>query len=412
MQAILARGLVDSNWFSWGARPTMSGRLLALDIVRGMAALLVCLGHIRSCVFVDWAEVTTPTIFDRFFYLGTGLGGQAVMIFFVLSGYLVGGNVLGSISSGKWSWLSYCSKRLVRLWVVLVPALVLTFLWDSAGEVFASSAYEGAFYSLLLSGPHPARSISEGITAFIGNMFFLQTITVPVYGSNSPLWSLANEFWYYLLFPLLLLAPQRGWLKGGLLGVSALAILVLLPTQIIMGGLIWLMGAAAWWLAHRAGVPKYFRRLPLAIIVSSLLFIASLSASRFDIWFGSNYAIGAATAALIYSLSVYGWTQTPSILRSVFEYVAPPWERLSEISYTLYLVHFPLVIFIWFTVLAPTQLQPDFTGAMIFTAILAAALIYSHAVWWFFERHTPFLQRIAIATLNKWTESAFGTIKS
>lgn len=385
----------------------MSGRLLALDIVRGMAALLVCLGHIRACVFVDWAEVITPTILDRFFYLGTGLGGQAVMIFFVLSGYLVGGNVMGSISSGKWSWLSYSSKRMVRLWLVLVPALVLTFLWDSAGEALDSSAYEGAFYPLLSSGPHPARPIAEGLAAFMGNVFFLQTIMVPVYGSNSPLWSLANEFWYYLLFPLLLLAPQRGWLKGGLLGVSALVILVLLPIQIIMGGLVWLMGAAAWWLAHRAGIPKYFRRSPLAIIVSLLPFIASLIASRFDIWFGSNYAIGAATAVLIYSLSVYGWTQMPPILRSAFENIAPPWERLSEISYTLYLVHFPLVIFIWFTLLAPTQLQPNFTGAMIFTTILAVALIYSYAVWWLFERHTPFLQRIAIATLNKWRGSAF-----
>jgi peptidoglycan/LPS O-acetylase OafA/YrhL len=389
----------------------MSGRLLALDIVRGMAALLVCLGHIRSCVFVDWGEVATPTILDRFFYLGTGLGGQAVMIFFVLSGYLVGGNVLGSTSAGKWSWLSYGSKRLVRLWVVLVPALALTFLWDRVGELFTPRAYEGAFYNLLSSGPHPAHPIAESISAFVGNVFFLQTISVPVYGSNSPLWSLANEFWYYLLFPLLLLAPQRGWLKGGLLFAVALAILAFLPTQIVLGGLIWLMGAAAWWLAHRGAVPAYFRRSPLAVVVSSALFITSLSASRFDVWFGSNYAIGAATAALIYSLSIYGWIRTPALFRSAFDYAAPPCETLSEISYTLYLVHFPLVIFIWFTFLAPIQLQPDFTGAMIFVALLAVTLIYSYAIWWLFERHTPSLQRMAIAALNKWTKSAFRTIR-
>ena len=45
----------------------------------------------------------------------------------------------------------------------------------------------------------------RSVTAFIGNMFGLQTILVPSFGGNFPLWSLANETWYYILFPLLVL---------------------------------------------------------------------------------------------------------------------------------------------------------------------------------------------------------------
>ncbi len=191
----------------------------------------------------------------------------------------------------------------------------------------------------------------------------------------------------------------------------ALAILAFLPVQIVLGGLIWLMGAVAWWLAHRAAVPACFRRSPLAVVASSVLFVTSLSVSRFDVWFGSNYAIGAAAAALVYSLAVYGWSRTPAMLRSAFECTVAPFETLSEISYTLYLVHFPLVIFVWFAFLASTQLQPGFPGGMIFASLLALSLIYAYVIWWLFERHTPFLQRMAIGVLSKWTKGTFRTIK-
>jgi peptidoglycan/LPS O-acetylase OafA/YrhL len=54
-------------------------------------------------------------------------------------------------------------------------------------------------------------NISErlGADVLLGNLFFLQTILTPTLGSNTPLWSLANEAWYYLLAPLLILACLR-----------------------------------------------------------------------------------------------------------------------------------------------------------------------------------------------------------
>jgi len=44
------------------------------------------------------------------------------------------------------------------------------------------------------------------------NLGFVQTVSVPVYGTNGPLWSLANEFWYYVMFSLIAVAAiQRRW---------------------------------------------------------------------------------------------------------------------------------------------------------------------------------------------------------
>jgi peptidoglycan/LPS O-acetylase OafA/YrhL len=63
-------------------------------------------------------------------YLITGLGHQWVIVFFVLSGYLVGGSVLRSVAVNHWSWRVYLLNRLTRLYAVLIPALVFGGLLD------------------------------------------------------------------------------------------------------------------------------------------------------------------------------------------------------------------------------------------------------------------------------------------
>ena len=85
---------------------------------------------------VDYGQIKTPTNLDRLFYFATGLGHQAVVVFFVLSGYLVGGSVLTAYQSGRWSWAAYALRRLTRLWVVLLPALIITLAVDGLGHTW------------------------------------------------------------------------------------------------------------------------------------------------------------------------------------------------------------------------------------------------------------------------------------
>jgi peptidoglycan/LPS O-acetylase OafA/YrhL len=56
------------------------------------------------------------------------------MVFFVPSGFLIGKNVTRSVKAGQWSWLDYAIKRMTRLWLVLLPALVLTAVLDQCGQ--------------------------------------------------------------------------------------------------------------------------------------------------------------------------------------------------------------------------------------------------------------------------------------
>ena len=228
-----------------------------LDLLRGLAALEVCSSHLRNFLFANFSSVHSPNIAARLFYFITGFGHQAVIIFFVLSGYLVGGSVIKAYVHGKWSWCSYAVRRLSRLWIVMIPALLLTFAIDSLGRKLGHSGYVGEFFNIYKSGPKPEAAADLRLIVMLGNVLFLQTITVPCFGTNEPLWSLANEFWYYVLFPVLcgllfrIKAMSTNYLYfRRLVAVAAYSLLVgviisWLPAAVVYSGASWLLGVAA-----------------------------------------------------------------------------------------------------------------------------------------------------------------------
>ncbi len=106
-------------------------RFIHLDAVRGIAALLVVIGHIRGFILVDYGEAGSTGTLTKVLYFVMGLGHPAVIAFFALSGFLVGGSALEALRSGSWSAPHFAIARLSRLWVVALPALALTWLADN-----------------------------------------------------------------------------------------------------------------------------------------------------------------------------------------------------------------------------------------------------------------------------------------
>lgn len=139
-------------------------RYVWLDLARGITALLVCAGHLRAAMFVDYKDVTQPSGFsEKLFYIVTSLGHQAVVVFFVLSGFFVGGSVLKNANDFR--FLDYYTARLSRLWMVLVPALFFTLLVDKIIAVICPGIISGDFKSTLDSGP-TLNNYSQSIATF------------------------------------------------------------------------------------------------------------------------------------------------------------------------------------------------------------------------------------------------------
>lgn len=324
-----------------------------LDLLRGTAALLVALHHLRSLTLVARADLNSPpsVLLDAFLVLA-GFGPTPVIVFFVLSGYLVGGSLL-RMPPLPASPADFLLRRVLRLWLVLVPACALT---------------------LLLAG----QGVEEcAAGALAGNLAFLQGILVHPFGGNFPLWSLGAEFWCYVLF----LAGWMGCLwRGAVRWLSLLALaglLLALPAHIKGYFPLWFAGAAIHFLPARGQFP----RAALAVLFINLLGVR-LFGSLTGEW-GGNLVIAASTAWAIHSCTEEG------PLARMLRATAGAWARLAAFSFSLYVLHIPLYTWMLPSVLGiHQQAQPTPRSLTALCVAYASVVALSAVFAWFTERHT------------------------
>jgi peptidoglycan/LPS O-acetylase OafA/YrhL len=360
-----------------------------LDLVRGVAALVVVLGHGRNFLFADYKELSYHPLWVSIPYLLTKGGHQSVIVFFVLSGYLISGSVFRMVKQGTWSWTTYLTQRAVRLWVVLLPALLLSTLWDRLGLALhlAPALYRSSAPNHM--GTAVASQLSPPI--FLQNLFFLQGLTAPTFGSDAPLWSLANEFWYYLLFPLGLFAlarrtPPRIRIPSAILFLLAAwfshAVLAMFP--------LWLAGTLLAVLPTRS-FPRAARVLATLVYLPIFCFCASgiLSVVAMD------YVLALATLMFLWVLLSADSPASPT--RAVRAS-----RELARFSYTLYAVHFPFLLLLTALLVGETRWTPTPLNLLKACAICALVLAYAYAVASLTEFHT--------AQVRRWVEEKLGLV--
>jgi len=364
-------------------------RNYTLDLIRGVSAMIVMSGHLRSALFKDFTELDSgysASLIEKGFYFITSLGHQAVMVFFVLSGYFVGGSVLKA--KNNFSFKNYLIARLSRLWTPLFPILLLTIIIDYFTGIVSNEILVGNHFSTLMSGPNGDYS-SSPIT-FISNMLFLQTVYTPVYGSNGPLWSLANEFWYYILFPLLMglmgfTSQNRN--KRVVYGVITLLIIVFVSSNMMLGFMIWVMGALVYLITKKKVIifNIWFFAFSLVLFIFSLVgskvnILGNFYTTYSDVFIGFTFSI--------FLLSVIN-SRIPNFsfinLRKISFWI-------SEISYTLYIVHFPIVLLIYSLYYSDNQLFFNGTSILQYLTWLVLIIFLSVVMWYLFERKTPFIR--------------------
>jgi peptidoglycan/LPS O-acetylase OafA/YrhL len=377
-----------------------------LDLMRALAAVVVMLSHLRPLFFVDYALVERKSPLIQAFYLLTGLGHEAVVIFFVLSGLLVGMSVLRMHARGGWSWSDYLLQRLSRLWVVLVPALLLTFFWDWNGiRLFgADSVYVGLPSDKFILGFNTLERLN--FTTFLANIFFLQGTFGPTFGTNGPLWSLAYEFWYYLAFPCLIrcwAAPSRSSKV-----VHALLLLLMgifLSHEILLYFPLWLMGVSVLflpglWANYRSASPLW------AWGCSGFLFFSLLAsaATNKELF---NYITGLACAGLIYFVfrlpqsnpaiqaDLNAATREAADRKDLAKSRPSFAKRVADFSYSLYVLHLPPLVFLhgWLWDRGLPKWQPTLAFMAQGLLIAVAVVFYAYSVSLLTEAHTDKVRR-------------------
>ncbi|MBD2559221.1 MULTISPECIES: acyltransferase family protein [Nostoc] len=368
-----------------------------LDLLRGLASLLVFIGHMRLLLFVEYSEISNPNFLIKRLNSLTGLGHQAVMIFFVLSGFFISASVLRTIQQNKWSWINYIITRLTRLYIVLIPALLLSSFWDFLGiKIFGTG--QDSFYGEKFHNGHLATyKILENLTLqnFLGTIAFLQTIFVDLFGSNKAVWSLAYEFWYYILFPSIILFFCVKSLKLRIFYVGLTSsILLIVGSQIRIYFLVWLMGA----LISVCPTSKYLNKkniLNSLSLLSILILCIALTIERFlpsqQI---ADFLIGISTAVMIYLL-VNNRSQIKQ--ERAYEKFS---KALAGCSYTLYLVHMPILSFIRACVIGDRPWEPDILHIFLALNIVIFVFLYAVAIAHFTEAKTDKFRNIIMSWIK------------
>ncbi len=162
--------------------------VLLIDLMRGIAALLVLCTHAFDLSVVDaygWDLSKDPDIWHlaRAVF---GDGAFGVWCFFIISGMCIHQSIARSIESGTFRWRSYVLARVTRIYPLFLLGLVLAIV---AWELHEDWSAVGA--------PHPWPQ-------FFASLLSLQIFT-STFPSFSTSWSLSCEMIYYGMWPLLLL---------------------------------------------------------------------------------------------------------------------------------------------------------------------------------------------------------------
>jgi peptidoglycan/LPS O-acetylase OafA/YrhL len=365
----------------------LAGRIPELDGIRGIAISLVVIRH-----YVSNIAQTTPGSPFAYALATLSLTWTGVDLFFVLSGFLIGG-ILWDARQSQNYFSAFYMRRIYRIWPVLFAWLTIYIV---ATPISNSWVWAGVF-------GHQIPTLSYAL--FVQNIVMTSKKT---YGSDwlAATWSLAVEEQFYLVLPLVVFAISSARKLAVIVGASSIAAIVfrtwiclhgdfsygpymLLPCRadaLGCGVLIALAvrDASIWAWLERNGRLVKLTAAALAVGLIPLLF------QPFGSWLMST--IGYSWIALFYSaLILLALTRSSAGFNRIVLY--PPLRSLGTIAYGLYIFHYGILSTAYALVLHRAP-QLSNSHELIFPAAsLAASLGLATLSWKFMEK--PLLRRAA-----------------
>ncbi len=350
-----------------------------LDLVRFAAAVLVYMWHSNQR-FLTADKLPA-----------SDYGHSAVIVFFVLSGF-----VIAFVTDTKENRLAeFAASRISRVYSVAAPTLVITIVLDAIGR---------SLYPAIYQYPFDQFAVRLLASLLMLNEVWLISITS---FSNVPYWSICFEWWNYVTFAMVMFLPARvGWL---LVAITALVI----GPKVVMLAPIWWMGVALYrWRGLRN------LSLPLAWVMASLSIVGLVMFHRYNMmavaegWLAAlvgpdltyqltfakrvfaDYLLGAIVfanfAAVRRIVEVHG---------GVLMAIAGPVRFVANYTFSLYLLHQPLFLF-WAAVV-----QGDPEGSGYWWSVTALTTLSVGVIGFFTETRRHGLRTRILPMLDRWEKA-------
>jgi peptidoglycan/LPS O-acetylase OafA/YrhL len=379
--------------------PERSGAqwLGTLDSLRGLAAFYVMCTHARTLLMLSLKDSAHLGLSARLavtvFSAALTFGHQAVIVFFALSGFCIHYRQASTLhkaqAGGKpfaFAVGGYLYRRVRRIAPPFYYALALTALLN-----WVARAINPELFVRFTPNPFVNHLLAQSLDlkTLLGNLVFVQSLYVPTFGNNGPLWSLAYEFYFYLMYPLYLLLRRR---TGPWQSLAAVALLSAVAGVIkfrlanaYWAGFIpvitywcsWVLGATVAELYVGAiRLPRWVASRWLTLILVGL-WLANVRNERFQLPSELQDCFGALACSqgLLALLGLKGAAHPQSLVAR--------WTALTRwlgsFSYTLYLVHLPVlavVASIWLLAHPALPLNPMLFVAGMLISVGVAWLSY------------------------------------
>lgn len=321
-----------------------------LDGLRGLAAFMVLMGHARWLLWEGYSEgylkhpqqySFTGKLFVYFLSMFR-FGHQSVLFFFVLSGFVIHLKYARSLKNEPQTFFDlpdYLLRRIRRIYPPFIFILVFTWLLDYLGSTLGYSIYSAATPNALINSNV---CNNHSLVNLAGNLFFLQNSLVGIWGTNGPLWSLKYEWWFYIVYPLLFLINR----KSVYAGIATVVLVFIAGFFVHAPALVFITSVGqyllCWWLGGMLA-DIHAGRLP---VKHSLLAWLALLLPVLVVF--ENRLTTALQADVCWAFGFFG-------LLNFFFYLLQKqysfqWltkiKWLGDCSYTLYILHFPVLVFI------------------------------------------------------------------
>ena len=231
-----------------------TGRIFGLDILRALAIIFVLIAHSSNLLSKDLTKINNHFVFD------------GVSIFFVLSGFLIGGILIRLIDKNGFSfytlinfWIRRWFRTLPNYFLILIVLCVLHYAFDPAFTI--SMAFKYFIFSQNLWTKHP--------------WFYPEA------------WSLSVEEWFYIIFPLLIFIAlffQKSY-KKSLLFIAVFIIILATAFRIYRFSTVSLNGVGDWDILFRKQVITRLDSLMFGVLGAYISFFHHRAWTTFKIQF-------------------------------------------------------------------------------------------------------------------------------
>ncbi|WP_248744750.1 MULTISPECIES: acyltransferase [unclassified Pseudomonas] len=295
-----------------------------VDVLRGLAIVLVVSYHMAAVSYLPESIKFLLAIFN---------GSFGVDLFFVISGFLVSSSLARALNARMQGITSVLRVYFARRWFrTILPAIVWVVIWTLLSFV---TPYFGIFSN---NFHHAVSAVFQWAHIFL----YVECVKGDGCGLFGYYWSLSLEEWFYLLLPLFFIV-----IKGRAVCIVISLLLVALFYLAFQGWPLWGVFRIEPMLC---GILVYYFRVPLIQWISSrsyikffwcvvpvLLLVCMYATANF---FGKAYVLIVLSCVFLLVISL------PDKGCLMPQRAARLFESAGKFSFSIYLVHVPLIWFV------------------------------------------------------------------